>query len=104
MVAFRLVLIFFFGGMLVAEGPTFSLAKIQRHSTANDCWIVIDRDVYDITKYLIEHTSEHTYDLSKWCGKDSSQAWRDKDGKNKPHSRKAENLLKKYRIGSLQLP
>jgi len=101
MVKLWFALIFFLSAALSSQDSAFSLDEVQRHSTPSDCWILIDRNVYDLSSYLSEHATKHEYNLSKWCGKDASKAWKDKDGKDKPHSRKAEILLRKYRIGVL---
>ncbi|MBL8020800.1 MAG: cytochrome b5 domain-containing protein [Leptospirales bacterium] len=101
MVKFILMSIVIFSASVRAQDRILSLGELQSHSTAADCWTLIDQNVYDITSYLSEHASAHEYSLVKWCGKDSSAAWKDKDGKAKPHSRKAENLLRKYRIGKI---
>lgn len=101
MVKFILISIFVFSASVKAQDRSISLSEFQSHATEADCWILIDQNVYDISSYLSEHASAHEYSLTKWCGKDSSVAWKDKDGKAKPHSRKAENLLRKYRIGQI---
>ena len=35
--------------------PTFTLADLQRHNKADNLWIVVDGDVYDLTSFLEEH-------------------------------------------------
>jgi cytochrome b involved in lipid metabolism len=39
--------------------PEFTLADVKKHSTAEDCWIVVgkpgEKQVYDVTKFLDEH-------------------------------------------------
>ncbi len=34
---------------------TFTLAEIAQHNKADDCWIIIDGKVYDVTKFLPSH-------------------------------------------------
>ncbi|MCE9597186.1 MAG: hypothetical protein K8S54_04385 [Spirochaetia bacterium] len=87
---------------LFSQDQAFSAAELKAHSGGSSCWIQVRQSVYDITTYLVEHANQHEYDLRKWCGQDASAGWLDKDGKNKSHSRKAETLLKKYRIGSIK--
>jgi cytochrome b involved in lipid metabolism len=91
----------FFGCALAGEEGKISATDLQGHSTPESCWIQIDQNVYDITDYLAEHKNQHEYDLARWCGKDATSGWLDKDGKAKPHSRKAKNMLPRYRIGSM---
>ena len=35
-------------------GP-FEISEVAKHSTANDCWIIVDGKVYDITDYILDH-------------------------------------------------
>lgn len=39
----------------MAALPTITLDEVSRHKTAEDCWIVIDDTVYDVTKFLKLH-------------------------------------------------
>jgi cytochrome b involved in lipid metabolism len=34
---------------------TFTMAEVAKHNTEQDCWIVIDNKVYDVTKFLKFH-------------------------------------------------
>lgn len=33
----------------------FSAADVASHKTASDLWIIVDEDVYDLTKFADEH-------------------------------------------------
>lgn len=37
------------------EEPVFALEEVKNHSKEEDCWLVIDGFVYDVTKFLDEH-------------------------------------------------
>ena len=37
------------------NGPLIAQAELERHTTAEDCWIVVHSRVYDITAFLDEH-------------------------------------------------
>lgn len=74
---------------------TFSVSDVASHKTASDLWIMIDGDVYDMTKFKDEHPGGAKI-LTRVAGKDASkQFW-------KYHN---EGILKKYqprlKIGSL---
>jgi len=44
-----------------------SLPELSSHNTANDCWIVFEDKVYDITSFLPKHPGGvHT--ISPYCG------------------------------------
>jgi cytochrome b involved in lipid metabolism len=81
-----------------ADAQRISAADLANHNTAASCWIKIDEKVYDVSGYLSEHR-RLGYDLGQWCGRDASNGWRDKDGRNQAHSRRAALLLRGFEIG-----
>ncbi|KAI9894879.1 MAG: hypothetical protein M1814_000099 [Vezdaea aestivalis] len=71
---------------------TFSQSDVATHKSKDDLWIVVDQDVYDLTKFQDEHPGGKKI-LERVAGKDASkQFW-------KYHN---EAILKKYK-GSLQV-
>ncbi|KAI9766586.1 MAG: hypothetical protein M1840_006397 [Geoglossum simile] len=73
----------------------FSKSDVASHNKADNLWIIVDQDVYDLTKFQDEHPGGKKI-LSRVAGKDAStQFW-------KYHS---EGVLKKYKaklqVGSL---
>jgi cytochrome b involved in lipid metabolism len=38
---------------------TFSKAEVASHSKADDLYIIVDDDVYDLTKFADEHPGNH---------------------------------------------
>ncbi len=36
-------------------GGTYSMAQVQQHNTATDCWTVVGGTVYDLTKFVQQH-------------------------------------------------
>lgn len=82
-----------------AADKSHTLAEVAGHGGEDDCWMVIDGHVYDITAYLPDHPSNPKLILP-WCGKEATQAWQTK-GKGRPHSSRADQLLAEYRIGKL---
>ena len=81
-------------------GKRFTLEDVARHASPEDCWMAIDRSVYDLTSYLPEHPSKSGI-VEPWCGKEATQAYRTKM-KGRPHSPEAYNLLTQYGIGVLE--
>jgi cytochrome b involved in lipid metabolism len=89
---------------LLAEQQTeFTREELSKHNSKSDCWISIDNEVYDITAAVQDHL-RYKYPLDSWCGKEASEAWHNKDGKNKTHSRKAQLMLKELRKGQVKVP
>lgn len=80
----------------------FTLDEVTRHASPEDCWMAIDRTVYDLTRYLPEHPSRSGI-VEPWCGTEATQAYRTKM-KGRPHSPEADHLLTQYRIGMLEEP
>lgn len=39
----------------ILRGRKYSLEEIRRHNTATDCWIIIEKRVYNVTKWLKHH-------------------------------------------------
>ncbi|MCJ1471784.1 hypothetical protein MMC13_000425 [Lambiella insularis] len=71
---------------------TFSLGDVAAHKKPDDLWIIVDEDVYDLTKFQTEHPGGQKI-LQRVAGKDASkQFW-------KYHN---ESILKKYK-GQLQV-
>lgn len=84
-----------------ASAETLNLSEVQKHSTAEDCWVVIDQKVYDVTAFIKED-AKHARALEGKCGKDVSQGWHTKSPMiQKEHSKKAQLQAKKYLVGQL---
>lgn len=37
------------------QGPTISSSELQKHSTPDDCWIIVHSRIYDVSAFLDEH-------------------------------------------------
>ncbi len=84
----------------VAPDTRFSAAEVASHATREDCWMIIDAQVYDFTPYVAQHPADPGVFLP-WCGKEASDAYRTKT-KDRPHSPYADQLLPRYRVGVLR--
>ena len=78
----------------------FGMDEVARHADKTDCWMAIAGQVYDLTAYLPQHPTDPGVILP-WCGKDAGEAYRTKT-KGRPHSPYADQMLPKYRIGTLK--
>jgi cytochrome b involved in lipid metabolism len=76
-----------------------TLKEVAQHASTSDCWMAIRGAVYDLSAYLPQHPSPPELVLS-WCGKEATDAYNTKT-KGRPHSPYADELLVKYRIGTL---
>ncbi len=88
---------------IMAAEKSYKQSEVSRHKSESDCWLTIDGAIYNVTDYLARHR-DFDYDITRHCGSDASALWQSKPGTGDAHSRKAERLLKKYRIGTLKKP
>jgi len=75
--------------------PEYSLEQVSWHTSNDDCWIVIEDKVYDITKFIRQHPGGYEIMLEQ-AGGDATLAFR-----GVGHSSNADNDLEKYLIGIL---
>lgn len=78
--------------------PTATLTseEVLKHSTGQDCWSVINGEVYDLTSYVSEHPGGADL-INAICGKDGSAAFSgEHSGQQKP-----ENILAAFALGPL---
>jgi cytochrome b involved in lipid metabolism len=86
--------------LALLAASTFSMTDVAKHSSKTDCWVAIEGSVYDISTYVAKHPAPVGV-LVDACGKDATEGWKTKGNKAKPHSRKAEVLLKSFLKGKL---
>jgi len=53
-----------------------SVSEIDKHATADDCWIVVNGKVYDLTTFAPEHPGGPDM-IYKYAGKDGSKTYND---------------------------
>ncbi|XP_022997294.1 cytochrome b5 [Cucurbita maxima] len=73
----------------------YSIEEISRHSSNDDCWIIIDGKVYDLTSYLDEHPGGDDVIIAA-TGRDATDDFEDAG-----HSKDTRELMKKFYIGEL---
>jgi len=71
--------------------------EISSHNTRQDCWLVINGHIYDITAYFGAHPGGDARMLV-YCGKDATSAYQTKDGRGQDHSASAYTLLQQFLI------
>lgn len=60
---------------LQAPMPTFRWEEIQKHNLRTDRWLVIDRKVYNVTKWSQRHPGGHRV-IGHYSGEDATDAFR----------------------------
>ncbi|MEX2365464.1 MAG: cytochrome b5-like heme/steroid binding domain-containing protein [Pseudohongiellaceae bacterium] len=77
----------------------YTLTDVAQHNSQDDCWMVIENKVFDITTYIERHPTPPSV-LLPWCGKEATKGMRTK-GYGNDHSPFAWNLLSNYQIGTI---
>ncbi|KAG5603592.1 hypothetical protein H5410_025084 [Solanum commersonii] len=73
----------------------FTMEEASEHNTKDDCWVIIDGKVYDVSSYLDEHPGGDDVLLGV-TGQDATDEFEDAG-----HSKSARDLMEKFFIGEL---
>ncbi|KAL7163735.1 hypothetical protein ACSBR2_039789 [Camellia fascicularis] len=73
----------------------YTMREASQHNTKDDCWVVIDGKVYDVSTYLDEHPGGDDVMVAA-TGKDATDEFEDAG-----HSKSARELMETFRIGEL---
>jgi|LGOV01.1.fsa_nt_gb linoleoyl-CoA desaturase len=79
---------------LIKTTQCFSWTEIKKHNRQNDCWIVIDQFVYDITPWIKEHPGGNVFTIL--AGEDATAMFYSN------HFKASKNLLQKFLIGTIE--
>ncbi len=85
-------------GSTSASG-SYSASEVAKHATADDCWLIVDGGVYNVTSFVNEHPGGPDR-ITNFCGKDASAPFHQKPN-GQPHSQRASDILKTLQIGTL---
>ncbi|XP_057963544.1 cytochrome b5-like [Malania oleifera] len=77
------------------DGKVYTLADVSEHNSPQDCWLVIDGKVYDVTKFLEDHPGGDEVLLSA-TGKDATDDFEDVG-----HSTSARSMMDEYYVGDI---
>lgn len=90
-----------------AASDSITREDVAQHNTADDCWTIIDGNVYDITSYIPRHPGGD--DILRACGTDGSSLFNQRQtadgeriGSGTPHSQSAQSQLEPFLVGSLE--
>nr|MBA4404805.1 hypothetical protein [Nanoarchaeum sp.] len=70
---------------------SYTIQEVSNHNTEQDCWLVIENKVYDVTDYIPNHPNNKILD---GCGKDATQMF-------SKHPASAKEKLPNYLLGNL---
>lgn len=84
----------------------FTEAQVAGHNSKDDCWTIIDGNVYDLTSYVDEHPGSD--EILRACGVDGTTLFNTRTtddgeeiGSGTSHSALAENQLSSLIIGEI---
>jgi len=84
----------------VAQGATvWNEALVAQHSATDDCWIIVNGGIYDVTEFVPFHPGGEQAILP-YCGKEASEAFTTRGGDGR-HSQSAWSQLERYYIATL---
>lgn len=78
---------------------SLSIEEVSKHKNPNDCWVIVNSFVYNLTYFLNNHPGGSGLLIAS-CGTDITTLFATKGGDGK-HSSDAEKMLEKTRIGEL---
>jgi cytochrome b involved in lipid metabolism len=78
---------------------TLTVEEVQKHNQRNDCWLIINDAVYDVTNYAQFHPGGDQR-IYRFCGQDATKGFQTKGGKGS-HSQRAVDQLKQLYLGKI---
>jgi len=73
----------------------YTAEDVAKHDNANDCWVIIDGKVYDLTSYVEEHPGGVSA-IARRAGGDCTKGFR-----GPQHPSRVFDIVEDYRIGVL---
>ena len=84
--------------MSQALATELTAAEVARHDQPEDCWMILDGQVYDLSPWVEAHPGGDA--ITRGCGKDATWFFEHRDEAG-GHSEAALALLPQYRLGAL---
>jgi cytochrome b involved in lipid metabolism len=81
-------------------GTILTNADVAKHSVESDCWVVVNKNVYNITNYIPNHPGGPGA-IIPLCGGDATNAFNTKNGRGS-HSNRASQNLETMIVGTIQ--
>ncbi len=85
----------------LSKTESFPIEEITLHNSQEDCWLLIDDKVYDVTKMIDGHAGGEA--ILQGCGIDATELYNTRPmGSGTSHSDKARSYLPNFYIGDLK--
>lgn len=78
------------------KDEVYSMEEVKKHNHKNDCWVVVDNVVYNVTYFLKDHPGGPEA-VIRYAGKDATKAFNDQES----HDSAARRQLADMAIGTL---
>lgn len=85
--------------LTVFANTQYTEAEVLEHNTPEDCWVVFEDRVYDLSEYLPDH--DKFMDIREWCGLDMTEDFKTKADAGRDHKPFSYELLEEYYIGEI---
>jgi cytochrome b involved in lipid metabolism len=72
--------------------PSYTAAEVSTHATKDDCWLILDNGVYDVTSFIPSHPGGDK--ILRGCGQDATAMF-------SQHPESAKALKEQFKIGEL---
>lgn len=83
---------------VASVSQTLTLAEVAKHATVDDCWMVVNNQVYDLSAYTKAGSHPGGDKILKGCGQEATAMFEAIE----KHSGRATNMLPQYLLGTLQ--
>ena len=80
--------------------PSLTTTELTKHNIKDDCWLLINNNIYSVTTYLRMHPGG-VRTITPYCGQDATAAFATSAGGHQ-HSSQANSLLQEYLLGPLK--
>ena len=81
----------------------YDLAEIAKHNSAEDCWLLINDKVYDVTPYIADATHPGGAAILKGCGQaNGTELFASQGGNGQDHPEKAYGYLENFFFANLK--
>ena len=71
----------------------YTLREVKKHNNLNSCWLIVEKNVYDITNFLKLHP-EHINRIIKKAGENVTDDYNF-------HTKNQKKIWKQYKIGKI---
>lgn len=82
------------------QAETYTAEEVSQHSTSEDCWVIIEDVIYNITDFASSHPAG-AEEITRWCGQDATEGFNTKNQTGGKHSNASKLRLDPYFAGHL---